>query len=61
MLDPVMVRCPFCGERFETYADASEGEADYIEDCPVCCRPISLHLRTGDDGEVAGLEADRDE
>ena len=28
--------------------------ADYIEDCPVCCRPISLHLRTGDDGGFAG-------
>ena len=29
--------------------------ADYIEDCPVCCRPIELHLRTGDDGDFEGL------
>jgi hypothetical protein len=61
MLDSIFVRCPFCGERFEALADASGGEADYIEDCPVCCRPISLHLRTGADGSLAGLDADRDE
>jgi hypothetical protein len=61
MNDLVSVRCPFCGERFETVADASGGDADYIEDCPVCCRPISLHLRTGEDGDVAALDADRDE
>ena len=61
MIDAVTVRCPFCGERFETLADASAGAADYIEDCPVCCRPISLHLRTGEDGGFGGLDADRDE
>ena len=56
-----MLLCPFCGERFEALVDASGGEAEYIEDCPVCCRPIRLHLRTGADGEVEGLDADRDE
>ena len=61
MSQAVMLRCPFCGERFETLADASAGDAEYIEDCPVCCRPIHLQLRTGADGELAGLDADRDE
>ncbi len=61
MLDSIFVRCPFCGERFEALADASGGEAEYIEDCPVCCRPITLHLRTGSDGEFEGLDTDRDE
>ena len=61
MLDSIFVRSPFCGERFEALADASGGEAEYIEDCPVCCRPITLHLRTGSDGEFEGLDADRDE
>ena len=61
MLDSIFVRCPFCGERFEALADASGGEAEYIEDCPVCCRPITLHLRTGSGGEFEGLDADRDE
>lgn len=60
MLDSVHIRCPFCGERFEAVVDASGGDADYIEDCPVCCRPIALLLRAdGEDGP--GLEAGRDE
>ena len=61
MLDSVFVSCPFCGERFEALVDTSGGEAEYIEDCPVCCRPIELHLRTGMDGELQGLDAGRDE
>ena len=61
MLDSVFLSCPFCGERFETLVDTSGGEAEYVEDCPVCCRPINLHLRTGMDGELEGLDADRDE
>jgi hypothetical protein len=54
------VRCPFCGERFEALVDASGGSADYIEDCPVCCRPIELHLHAGEDGEADRLDAERE-
>jgi len=61
MLDSVFLNCPFCGERFEALVDTSAGEHEYVEDCPVCCRPINLHLRTGMDGELEGLDADRDE
>jgi hypothetical protein len=61
MLPVVAVTCPHCGERFETLADASAGDADYVEDCPVCCRPIRLRLQADDDGGVAGLDADRDD
>ncbi len=61
MLDSITLRCPFCGERFETLLDSSAGDSEYVEDCPVCCRPISLHLRTGMGGDLEGLDADRDE
>jgi hypothetical protein len=61
VLDSITLRCPFCGERFETTVDASAGDSEYVEDCPVCCRPISLHLRTGATGDLEGLDADRDE
>jgi len=60
MIESIRLRCPFCGERFEALVDASAGSADYIEDCPVCCRPIELHLRAGHDGEIDGLDAERD-
>ena len=61
MLDSIRVTCPFCGERFEALVDASSGETDYIEDCPVCCRPIAMHLRTDSGGDLDGLDVDRDE
>jgi hypothetical protein len=60
MIDSINVRCPFCGERFEALADASGGDAEYIEDCPVCCRPITVRLETDDDGNVGRLDLERD-
>jgi cysteine-rich CPXCG protein len=59
MPDSIRITCPYCGERFEALVDTSAGDADYVEDCPVCCRPIELRLSTqGDDFD---LEASRDE
>ncbi len=60
MQETVTVGCPYCGEPFETAVDTSAGDADYIEDCPVCCRPIELRLRLAPDGEIS-LEARRDD
>jgi len=59
MLDSIAITCPFCGERFEALVDVSAGDARYVEDCPVCCRPIemSLNLHANDDG--FDLNADR--
>jgi hypothetical protein len=32
--------CPHCGEQVDTWPDIGGGEQqEYIEDCPVCCRP----------------------
>jgi hypothetical protein len=32
--------CPYCGEPVEILIDETGGERqDYVEDCPVCCRP----------------------
>ena len=36
--------CPHCGEPVDTYPDPGGGEVqDYVEDCPVCCRPNQIH------------------
>ncbi len=58
MLDSIHITCPFCGERFEALVDTSAGSQAYVEDCPVCCRPIELHLST--DGDHFELGASRD-
>ena len=52
MLEPAEVSCPYCGEAFGTTIDCSGGDQDYIEDCPVCCRPIEFRIRVGADGEL---------
>ena len=61
MLDSLILTCPYCGERFEALADPSAGDAEYVEDCPVCCRPIQFSLQADADGGLRGLRADRDD
>jgi hypothetical protein len=61
MLSTSIIRCPFCGEKFEAVVDTSAGDADYIEDCPVCCRPIHMHLNVDDNGEFSDLRAESDD
>ena len=53
------VTCPYCGEDATISVDPGGGEEqDYVEDCPVCCRPWVVHLRWDDSGAVdAWLEA----
>ena len=53
------VRCPYCGEQFETVIDLSSGSASYIEDCQVCCRPIEFRLDVEEDGRLISLETGR--
>jgi endogenous inhibitor of DNA gyrase (YacG/DUF329 family) len=55
MLESAGVNCPYCGTHFEATADPSGGTQDYIEDCPVCCRPIEFHLETDVEGELLSL------
>lgn len=55
------VECPYCGESFEANVDPSGGNQEYIEDCHVCCRPIVFRLEVDDDGELAVLEARRED
>jgi transposase-like protein len=39
------VTCPYCGEPVTLELDAGSGEAqEYVEDCPVCCRPWQVHV-----------------
>lgn len=39
------VRCPYCGEVVEIGLDPGSGSSqEYIEDCPVCCRPWQVRV-----------------
>lgn len=45
--------CDSCGEEIVVPVDISAGShQDYVEDCPVCCHPMSLHIEIDPDGEA---------
>jgi hypothetical protein len=62
MTDVLVIHCPYCGESYETAVDLSAGSQSYVEDCAVCCRPIEIALRVGDDGKLLDVSTrtDRD-
>ena len=46
--------CPYCGAKVVVQLDAGSGaRQDYIEDCPVCCRPWRVRVRYASDGSAA--------
>jgi hypothetical protein len=45
--------CDSCGEAIIIPLDLSAGESqEYVEDCPVCCRPNVIHGEIKENGEV---------
>ena len=59
MLESQDYQCPYCGEQVEALLDLSAGDQQYIEDCPVCCRPIQFDLQT--DGQHWSLQVRRED
>lgn len=55
VLEEFPVHCPYCGERVVLLADISAGRQQYIEDCEVCCRPMTV---TADFGESRSATVD---
>jgi len=54
MEDEASYVCQSCGEEIVVPVDPFAGDVqEYVEDCPVCCRPHVLSLRVAPDGHVA--------
>ncbi len=51
----VFIQCPYCGEQIEVIVDCSDPSREYIEDCSVCCRPITISVVCSD-GEIVNIE-----
>jgi len=60
MTETIVINCPYCGESYETVVDLSAGSQRYVEDCAVCCKPIEVALRVGDDGELLDVTTGTD-
>ena len=56
-------QCPYCGEPGEIDLGSdvdfeSPGDQVFVQDCAVCCRPWSVTVHVGADGEVT-FDVDR--
>jgi hypothetical protein len=49
--------CPHCWESIELTLDLSVAEQSYIEDCPVCCKPMAVSY-VAVDGELTELSVE---
>ena len=53
MQDDASYICDSCGEEIVVPVDLSAGTSqEYVEDCPVCCRPNVIHVEVEEDGDV---------
>lgn len=62
MHDEASYICDGCGEQIVVPIDLAAGSRQqYVEDCPVCCRPNVIHVSIDDDGDVdVWSEAEQD-
>ena len=49
--------CPHCWETINLTIDLSAPEQSYVEDCPVCCKPMRVAYTAGD-GAVTSLSVE---
>ena len=61
LLETVPIVCPYCGQSVEVVVDCSIRFQEYVEDCHVCCKPISFNVSTDDDGEPSFEARQEDE
>jgi len=57
LLDTHDATCPHCWETIELTLDLSVSGQTYIEDCPVCCKPMSVTYAASG-GEVLELRVE---
>jgi len=52
-MDEAEYTCPSCGEVIVIPVDPTQGShQEYVEDCPICCRPNIIRLEIQSDGTV---------
>ncbi len=61
LLTQQTVNCPYCGESIEVLIDREEAGQQYIEDCQVCCRPITFNVAIDFEDQVSVTVYDENE
>ena len=45
--------CPYCGETAAVWFEPGVGQLqEFVQDCPVCCRPWHVTVQIGPDGSA---------
>jgi len=52
MDETVDVSCPYCGEPSTIAVEPVDDEDEFVQDCPVCCRPWKVRVRFRPDGSA---------
>ena len=52
MDDAVEVLCPYCGEASTVSVGVGEEDEEFVQDCPVCCRPWKVRIKVRRDGSA---------
>lgn len=60
MLEEAVFTCPWCWQSQTIVVDCSGGDAEYVEDCTVCCRPIAVRVSVAADGALEGVSVSRE-
>lgn len=55
------IHCPYCGESISVLIDCSVDIQEYIEDCQVCCRPITFKVQSTADEDPLVTVCDENE
>lgn len=56
----MQVACPYCWQPV-TVPVEGQGDAEFVIECEVCCRPITVRLIRGADGEIEAEARREDE
>lgn len=51
MLEEHEFICPYCWENISMLLDLTGGSQQYVEDCEVCCNPISIYYEIDQDAD----------
>ena len=56
MIEEYFFECPYCWEQISMLLELIAGSQSYVEDCEVCCNPISISYDV-EDGAVVSFAA----
>ncbi len=57
LLQSHTVTCPTCWETVQLTLDLSVDEQEFVEDCQVCCNPMTIMVRSHD-GELSSVDVE---